>query len=207
MLGKDSPSLLLYDHQGDIPGYTCNIYLVPDKRSALVILSNGKGLSNATDWIAQDLIQTMFGFSPILDFTSIASQAAAKYLSSFAREFQTPLEDNRVFGTQAPSSNDVIGTYVIDGLDLVQLGLAVDTEDPSKLIITINKQLDEVWKLRHYNWDVFCDLPDTFDEFVARDYSRDRWTSFLISFTRDATGKVSGLSQTMDDVVVHFTRS
>lgn len=57
VIGSESPSLLLYNHQGDVSGYTCNPYVTPGGNSAIVVLSNGTGLSDATDWIAQDLIQ------------------------------------------------------------------------------------------------------------------------------------------------------
>jgi hypothetical protein len=51
-MGTDSSSLLVYGHQGDVPGYTCNLYLIPDTQTAVAVLSNGTGLGDATDLIA-----------------------------------------------------------------------------------------------------------------------------------------------------------
>jgi hypothetical protein len=82
ILGTDLPSLLVYGHQGDVPEYTCNLYLIPDTQSAVVVLSNGTGLGDATDLIAQDIIQTISGLRPEVNFTAVAKQAAQVYLST-----------------------------------------------------------------------------------------------------------------------------
>ncbi|KAG9243399.1 hypothetical protein BJ878DRAFT_393020, partial [Calycina marina] len=51
--GSASPSLPVYGHQCDVPGCTCNIYVVPGRASAIFIVSNGTKHFDATDWIAQ----------------------------------------------------------------------------------------------------------------------------------------------------------
>lgn len=88
LVGAASPSLLVYGHQGDVPGYTCNIYIVPSSHSAIVILSNGTGLSDATDWIAQDLLQAMHKLQPSIDFVDVALRSANKYLSHYTKGYK-----------------------------------------------------------------------------------------------------------------------
>ena len=51
----------------DVPGYTRNIYIIPDSNSAVVVLSNRSGLGDATDRIAQNIIQTISGLEPKVD--------------------------------------------------------------------------------------------------------------------------------------------
>ncbi|KAI1766418.1 hypothetical protein GGR53DRAFT_464487 [Hypoxylon sp. FL1150] len=45
----NSPSVMLYGHQGDVPGYMFSLYITPEIQSALVVLFNETGLSDATD--------------------------------------------------------------------------------------------------------------------------------------------------------------
>lgn len=206
-LGSSSPSLLLYSHQGDVPGYTCNIYIMPETNSAIVILSNGTGLSDATDWVAQDLIQTMYSLCPEVDFVGVATRARIKYLSHYTKDFKIPLEENRQLGTQAPCLQELTGSYVMDGLDIVCLGMTVDPKHSDKLRMRVNKQPDQDWDLSHYHFDVYCHLPDTYDECLSRGLDRTLWSSFLISFTRDSKGSVHGLCWKMDGVDVHFSRT
>ncbi|KAJ2902099.1 hypothetical protein MKZ38_001008 [Zalerion maritima] len=207
MLGADSPSLLVYGHQGDVPGYTCNLYIVPESTSALVILSNGTGWSDATDWIAQDVIQTMHGLRPTVDFVEVASRAAPEYLSHYANDFKTPLEKDREEITDPPPLQDFLGSYVMENLDSVCLDVELDPEDPAKLWMMVNKQADQVWELSRHKPDVFSQLPDSHDKCLSRGLDRTQWSSFLIAFTRGAEGAVEGLRWKLDGVNVHFPRA
>ncbi|KAI0105505.1 hypothetical protein GGR51DRAFT_191362 [Nemania sp. FL0031] len=54
--GLQSPSIVVYGHQGGMPGYTCNLYIVPESYSAIAVLSIGTGISDTTEWIAQGLL-------------------------------------------------------------------------------------------------------------------------------------------------------
>jgi len=206
VLGSASPSLLVYGHQGDIPGYTCNIYIIPESTSAIVILSNGTGLSDATDWVAQDLLQAMYGLQPAVDFVDMA-KGAARYLSHYMKDFKTPLEENQICGTTPPPVNDFVGSYVMDHLDIVCLEISVDTEDASKLTMVVNKQPDQAWEMWHYNYDTWCHLPGSYGDCLVWGIDRTLWSSFLISFRRDSAGKIDGLLWKLDDVDVFFHRT
>ncbi|RYP09341.1 hypothetical protein DL765_008487 [Monosporascus sp. GIB2] len=206
IVGSGSPSLLLYSHQGDVPGYTCNLYIIPESKSAVVILSNGTGLSDATDWIAQDLIQAMHGLEPAVDFIKVASQAVPKYLSHYNDDFKIPLEIHRERGTPCPPLHDFVGSYVMKGLDLVCLDVAIDSKNPSRLQMMVNKQRDQLWELKHYHYDVFNQLPDSYDACLSRGLDRTLWSSFLISFLRGSNGVVNSLCWKLDGVDVSFLR-
>ncbi len=208
-LGASSPSLLVYGHQGDVPGYSANLYIAPDSNSAIVVLSNATGRSNTTDWIAQDILQTMFDLQPAIDFREVASRASTKYISLYDKAFKIPLEENQVCGTPLPYLGAFVGTYVMDDLDVVRLDVVVDQKDPSKLQMMINEQHGQVWQMWHYNFDVFCHLPDRYNQFLSRGLLRTLWSSFLISFTRDASGSgaVTGCCWKLDGVDVFFSRT
>lgn len=206
VLGSNSPSLLVYGHQGDVPGYACNIYLIPDSESAIVVLSNGTGLGDAADWIAQDIIQAISGLQPTVDFVTVATQAASTYLSHYERDFKAPLDKNRGNLTPLPTLDDFVGTYVMDKLDVAFLDVTMDPEDPGNLRMMVNGYHDQALPLRYYNHDVFSYLPQSYDECLKRGLDRTLWSSFLISFLRDSEGRVKSLCWKLDDVDTIFFR-
>jgi len=207
LLGVKSPSLLILGHQGDVGGYTCSIYLIPKSNSAIVILSNGTGLSDATDWIAQDLIQTMHGLQPNIDFVDVATRATTEYLAHYEKDFKRPLEENRECNTRRPPLEDFIGFYTMEGLDIVSLDVTMDPKDATRLLMTVNKQHDQVYGMWHYHHDVWCHLPGSFDSCLARGLDRKTWSSFLTSFIRDSSDNVSGLCWKLEEVDVMFTKT
>ncbi|KAI1378294.1 beta-lactamase/transpeptidase-like protein [Hypoxylon crocopeplum] len=200
VLGSDSSSLLLYGHQGDVPGYTCSLYIIPETKSALVILTNGTGLSDASDWIAQDLIQTIYGLEPRVDFLGVANQAKEIYISY--TEDLPDIYRNHI--TPALPLDQFSGSYIMKNLDIVCLDIAVEPEDPTKLQMMVNKQPDQVWKLWYCNDDKFCRLPDSIDQCLSRGLDKTILTSCFISFMRGSDGKVNLLCWELDGVEVHF---
>ncbi|KAI1124368.1 beta-lactamase/transpeptidase-like protein [Nemania abortiva] len=207
VIGQRSAPLLLYGHQGDVPGYTCSIYIIPETKSALVVLSNGTGLSDATDWIAQDLIQTMHCLQPSVDFVNIATQARSKYLAQYLEHYTAPLEEHRLSGTQLPRLEEFVGSYTMEDLDIVCIDVEKSLQDETRLRMTINKQTDQTLDLWHYHFDVFCHLPDSLDACLARGFYRDTWDSTLISFKRNDVKKVTSLCWTLNGVDVIFSRA
>ncbi len=206
ILGPDSPSLLLYGHQGNVPGYTCNIYIIHDSNSAVMVLSNGTGLGDATDRIAQDIIQTIAGLAPKVDSVATATQAAAAHLSHGAKDFQAPLERHRGVPSPLPALDDFAGTYVMDTLDVASLEVVLNPEDLASLHMKVNGCLDQALPLRHYNHDVFSYLPGSYDECLKRGLDRTEWSAFLISFLRNDRGAVKGVCWKLDGVDVFFSR-
>ena len=196
-LGSASPSLLVYPRQGDVPGYTYNIYVIPESTSAIVILSNDTGLSDATGRIAQGLLPAMYGLQPAVDFVDMVAKGATRYLSHNTKDFKIPLEENQICGTTPPPVNDFVGSYIMDHLDIVCLDISVDTRDASKLTMVVNKQPDQTWEMWHYNYDTWCHL---------RGIDRTFWPSFLISFRRDSAEKIDGLFWKLDGVDVFSNR-
>ncbi|KAK1455574.1 hypothetical protein CMEL01_04334, partial [Colletotrichum melonis] len=204
-LGTNSESLLVSGHQGDVPGYTCSLYLIPKTQSAIVVLSNGTGLSDATDWIAQDILQAMYSLKPTVDFVFTAHQASILYKTTFKRLFQLPLEEHRKMGTPTPPLDDFTGEYVMENLDIATLNIKAGPETSSTgLRMRVNGLADQEYYLWHYHADVWCYLPESADQCLRRGLDRSDWTSYLISFQRDAEGQVEKLGWDMCGVSVVF---
>lgn len=79
--------LALY-HQGNLPGATSAVYLFPETRSGIVVLSNGYGLSDAPDWIAQLITEALFETESETDYVALAREAADVSKSNRRRSVQ-----------------------------------------------------------------------------------------------------------------------
>ncbi|KAK0641784.1 beta-lactamase/transpeptidase-like protein [Cercophora newfieldiana] len=213
-LGVESPSLLIYGHQGDVPGNTCNIYIIPDTKSAVVVLSNGTGLSDATDWIAQDIIQTISDLQPQIDFLAVSRAASQLYLSHFAKDFQDPLASHRGdHQSPLPDLSDFTGTYVMENLDVAFIKILLDSDSDSDsnsrsgLRMLVNGYEDQSMQLRHYNHDTFSYLPENFDECLKRGLDRTQWSAFLLRFQRNDQERVESILWALDGVDTLFKRA
>jgi CubicO group peptidase (beta-lactamase class C family) len=242
ILGKDSASLTIYSHQGDCPGYIGNIYLVPSREAAVVVLSNGTGWADATNYIAQDILQTLQGLQPRIDFLELARRKSEAYyhqhLSFLEDRYATPLEEKRrvsemTMTTTPPPSppplEELVGAYVLPDYEKICLHIDTiaeyDNDDKTNantttergkkrqrfLRATVNRQEDQVWELWHHHHDVFCRLPDTFDDCLRRGVypptSHASWDSSLVSFRRNAEGVVDGLSLQLSGIHVTLKKT
>ncbi|KAL7973019.1 beta-lactamase/transpeptidase-like protein [Trichoderma sp. SZMC 28014] len=206
VVGLKSPSLVMYSHQGDVPGYTCNLYIIPNAQAAIVVLSNGTGLGDATDWVAQDIIQTMFKLKPEVDMIKAARKAATKYRNYYHENFEHPLKRHKQIDLKPVPLDEFVGTYVMKNLDIVTLRMTTTTEKSERLQMIVNNQADQVWKMEYYADDTFCHLPDTYNECLAKGISRTTWTSFLITFNRDEKGTINSCMWKLDGINVSFKR-
>lgn len=62
-------------HQGNLPGATSAVYLFPETRCGVVVLSNGYGLGDAPDWIAQLITESLFETESQTDHAALARVA------------------------------------------------------------------------------------------------------------------------------------
>ncbi|KAI1177460.1 beta-lactamase/transpeptidase-like protein [Nemania sp. FL0916] len=206
-IGKDKRPLRVFGHQGDVPGYTCNLYIIPSTKSAIVVLSNGTGLSDATDWIAQDLIQTMHSMSPRIDFVELAQEAREKYLTQYETLYCEPLRQHRRQRGNTPSPlEDFIGTYYMNNLKIVFIEIKRSEKDANKLAMLVNGYADQALDLWHYHFDVFCHLPESLDACLRAGFYRSSWENTLIEFQRDDKGQITSLTWKLNSMNIIFSR-
>ncbi|KAK0624208.1 beta-lactamase/transpeptidase-like protein [Immersiella caudata] len=207
-LGAATPSVLVYGHQGDVPENTCNLYIMPETKSAVVVLFNGTGLSDSTDWIAQDIIQTLFGLQPNVDFLANAIVASQLYLSYYAEHFEKPLASRRGSRPHPPELSYFVGNYVMETLDVAFINTVLHSDPDSgpELRMFVNGFEDQAMQLGHYRGDTFCYLPESYDECLKRGLDRAHHSEFLIRFGHDEWGIVGGLMWVLDVVERFFIR-
>lgn len=205
ILGEQSRSLVIYGHQGDIPGYTSSLYLIPHTRSAVVILSNGTGHHDAAEWAAQDLIQALYGLHPTIDYTEMASLAALWHRVQFRGELLMPLRKSQTPGTPTRSTAELVGEYKMKGFPAATLTLIAD--DPQSLIMMINGQQDQQYFLHHHHNDTWRYVSPTFNEYLKRALYWGSGIFLLIAFERDPEGYVCQLVWKSDGVPVIFDKT
>jgi Beta-lactamase len=59
VVGKGAPSQLVIYHQGSLPGALAAVILIPDTKSAIVILTNSLSLNDTPDWVGQLILEEL----------------------------------------------------------------------------------------------------------------------------------------------------
>jgi hypothetical protein len=94
----------------------------------------------------------------------------------------------------------------MENLDVAFIEVSVDPDDLARLWMMVNGYCDQALPLRHYSHDVFCYLPDSYDECLKRGLDLSLWSTFLISFLRDDNGAVNCMRRKLNGVATLFSR-
>ncbi|PVH84923.1 putative D-aminoacylase [Cadophora sp. DSE1049] len=89
-----APRLAVY-RQGNLPSASAAVYMFPETSSAVVVLCNAFGLTDAPDWIAQLFVEKLFDDSTNADYAKLAREAV-----------QRTLEQSRTLGQELSSLQD-----------------------------------------------------------------------------------------------------
>ncbi|KAK4450503.1 putative D-aminoacylase [Podospora aff. communis PSN243] len=76
-------------------GDTSAVYLMPETKSVVLVLSNSVGISNGADWIGQLIVHSLLEDAPPCDFVSLARSSRDFGLSAYQRienEFRAELQ-------------------------------------------------------------------------------------------------------------------
>ncbi|KAF2685923.1 beta-lactamase/transpeptidase-like protein [Lentithecium fluviatile CBS 122367] len=205
ILGKESLPVTIYSHQGDVPGYTCSLYVVPEAAFAIFALSNGTGLSDCTDWICQDVLQELFHLKPAVDFLQEAMLAAESYRTCFDRTLYQPFLKARQDRYQPPPTEDFLGEYVLDGCNFKVDIIRDETNDSPAMVV--NERPNQLHPLQPFRLDHWTFMPKDLDEYLRRGYGLfDLVDEFVLAFHRDDDGHVRELTWRMSSVVTRFLR-
>ncbi|KAK3687877.1 beta-lactamase/transpeptidase-like protein [Podospora appendiculata] len=85
ILGFGSPPRMAFYHQGAAFGYYSSIFLFPETRSAVVVLTNSIPLNDAADWIAQVYVSALFGFPANADYIKLARESRARKVGNVVK--------------------------------------------------------------------------------------------------------------------------
>jgi low affinity Fe/Cu permease len=105
VVGKnlDKPRLCIH-HQGSLISFLTSVYMLPDTKTAIVVLTNSMAINNVADWIGELILETVLDNPEKNDYLSIARQTAKEY-ARMAEE----LERRRQKGTRHRPLDEYVG--------------------------------------------------------------------------------------------------
>ncbi|KAL4959242.1 serine hydrolase domain-containing protein [Aspergillus stella-maris] len=97
ILGRDQAGrpIQMIGHTGGMVGSVFSVFTFPDTQSAVVTMTNGRDLGDASDFAAQILIQALFDMTPKVDLTAWAKKEAELAKVHYRKQFKQPWEQNR----------------------------------------------------------------------------------------------------------------
>ncbi|KAF7552640.1 hypothetical protein G7Z17_g4165 [Cylindrodendrum hubeiense] len=184
---KDQPLLMLY-HQGSTVGYYSFIALFPDTNSAVVVLTNSIGISDAADWISRAVIQALFELKDGQDYVALAKEANRRTIAKYEL-LSLEISAFRESCTQAPPTdlNPYFGTYTNDNKQF-SIDIIPHSKFTDRLALRFQGLEDQTYELRYYCDNVF-EWSLTHDESKKRGrYNNAELSTYLFKFNVDDRG-------------------
>lgn len=161
--GKGTNHLVIY-HQGSLAGYTSSIFLIPERESAIVVLSNSISLNDCADWVGQLILEALIDVEPRNDYRKYAQESADAQLAKFPA-MQRSLLSKQVPNTEPKTLDAYLGHYYNRISDF---HIEITMNDHSQgLQLAFQGLTSQVWQMKHYHHDSFLWLMSR-DEAVRR---------------------------------------
>jgi CubicO group peptidase (beta-lactamase class C family) len=150
-VGQGSPGVEVLYYQGSMSGYTTCLILVPETRSAVVVLANSMSLNDAADWVGQAVLEILLKTPKPADYASLSRKTAAIQVTKFPALNQT-LEKNRTSGTAPQALERYVGAYY-NSINNFFIEIYVQN---GELCLAFQGRRDhQSWLLKHYQYDTF----------------------------------------------------
>lgn len=209
ILGRDGKRFPVVWHTGGYTGSICSVFTFPETQSAVVTMTNGRILGDASDFAAQILIQALFDMTPAVDLTAWARLEADLVTKHHENEVLGKWETNRRPEDPRRESSTYVGQYqAYDGhfsLE-VSVGEYIDHSEP-ELFVTFVRHEASKRALEFYRRDTYS-LIHPMRNVLDRLQGYDEKTSLLTFEVGESTGTARSLTWQWDDEQdpVRFTR-
>ncbi|KAI9740306.1 MAG: hypothetical protein M1834_004884 [Cirrosporium novae-zelandiae] len=174
IVGKGFPCRLAFYHQGIVQGFTSFSALIPETRSAVVVLTNSGGLNEAGMLVASAVLDTLFGAN--IDDQAYKNLAKAGYKEAASRlsDVMKELKDGQQIDVPTRPLEDYTGRYYNS---LNNYFIDIQKNSHGGLLISFMGRPTDTFKLVPYESDKFFWYL-THDECV----SRGRLTEFPMDY-------------------------
>ncbi|KAF2494842.1 beta-lactamase/transpeptidase-like protein [Lophium mytilinum] len=190
ILGVDSPKRLDIKHTGLGAGVSVSVHTFPESRSAVVALSNGLNVGDASDFATQILIQELFDLQPRIDFLPLVEREVGKRGREFEETIMKGWHEHRDTSVAEKPHVEFAGDYRGLGITLsVRL-----SEDTTRLELVFNGREDICQPLEYYNIDKYSFMPTTRDEWLRGAWlDWDYYMVGILNFHRNESDDVDSL--------------
>jgi len=193
--GTSEGPLVIY-HQGSITAFLTSVHLIPETKTAIVVLTNALANNDAADWLGQLLVEAVLDNKDKNDYVKLARVSAKNAINKWPK-MREELADKRVLGTPVKPLKSYVGSY-FNHVGNWYIEIFLDDEN---LQMCFQGNRKETYSLEHYNYDVFSWLlSHDQDARRGRMWNTDA-SYYLMSFETDKTEKISGLVWKHDSVV------
>lgn len=191
ILGKASQERLAIGHSGGMPGSLATIWTFPETESAVVVLTNGRGLGDASDFVAQIIIQRLFDMKPEVDLISWARQEVKLAESYYRERLFNPWTQARDQENPMRNPNLYSGKYVgFQGL----FNLHVEIEEYDQLFVAFNGRRGSKMRLLPFGPHIYSYFIPDYDGWISTGIAVSNFEQTLLEFDfREDKGKVMGL--------------
>lgn len=179
MLGKSSDPLLAIGHSGGMPGSLTTIWTFPETESAVVVFCNGRGLGDASDFVAQILIQELFDLKPKVDLIPWVKKETDLAHGYFRERLLDPWTKSRALDEPTRDLKLYVGEY--EGFER-NFTLQVIVENDGYLSVKFNRRESSTCKLLPFGQDVYSYFIPEFDSWIKRGYSVSKFEQTLLEF-------------------------
>lgn len=161
VLGRSSDPLLVIGHTGGMPGSLATIWTFPETESDVVVLTNGRGLGDASDFVAQILIQELFDLKPKVNLIPWVRHETKLAQGYFEETMLEPWKQGRAPDASMRSPESYVGEYRgFDGL----FNLDVLMEGSGDLCVIFNRRRASMMSLMFFTRDIYSYfIPDLTD--------------------------------------------
>lgn len=187
LLGEQYPGRLAIWHGGNMPGTTAAICLLPETKTAVVVLQNSLGLCDVADWICQLIIDTVMVGKPCQDYLHLTRQCV-EFGMNRMNVVRDQLRAEKVSGTK-PGPLEIYKGRYFNKLGNWYIDIFVDD---GQLYLEFLGKESERYERSHYHYHMFT-WNRSYDEMVKRaQYIREH-EYYRLEFEPDDSGKVNQL--------------
>ena len=199
ILGKDSNPVHTISHTGGSAGSICSVFTFPKTQSAVVTMTNGRIMGDASDFAAQILIQALFDLRPAVDLVECAKLEAGLAAQKFD-EVVERWEAN--WRPNDPMCDPKLYAGCYRGFQgHFQLDITFDTgpEDSGReLLVTLNRHPASKTALIFYGRHFYSMGRPS--KTVMTNTQLSEYSQYLLEFrVNETTGDVTGLYWTWND--------
>ncbi|KAB8235162.1 serine hydrolase domain-containing protein [Aspergillus alliaceus] len=208
ILGTQSGPMVTICHNGVVNGSTAALYTFPETQSAVVVLSNGLHSGDASDFVAQILIQALFDLQPNVDLLPLVRMEAEIPRQWYESKFAAPWRQDRRLADKERNRELYLGDYYgFDDtfvLSIVPRPIARSNEKEPEpdlsLAVVFNRRTASICDLEFYRKDTYSFFPQSHEDHLLTMYPL--WCDYrmtILEFCEDESGEVTTIRWLWDE--------